>query len=183
MPGRAAWPCVSLMPRYLGLESRPFFVDPPAFVCAINAIVYVAMTIADIQEWGKALLAKIPPQAVILAILVLSSTASFGLGIMAGKDLERARTGASGAGQGFWIEHLGQASSNPAAAIEAVSEPVSDISAAASGAYVASKNGSKYYLVSCSGAGRIKEANKVYFSSRAEAEGAGYQPAANCPGL
>jgi hypothetical protein len=53
----------------------------------------------------------------------------------------------------------------------------------ADGAYVASKNGSKYYLTSCSGANRIKEENKVYFGSAAEAKAAGYGPAANCPGL
>ena len=54
---------------------------------------------------------------------------------------------------------------------------------ATDGAYVASKNGTKYYLVSCSSANRIKQENKVYFGSIAEAQAAGYEPAANCPGL
>ena len=45
---------------------------------------------------------------------------------------------------------------------------------------LASKNGTKYYLKTCSGANRIKEENKVYFSSVEEAELAGYGPAANC---
>ena len=49
--------------------------------------------------------------------------------------------------------------------------------------YVASKNGSAYHFPWCSGAQRIKEANKIYFSSREEAEKAGYRPAANCEGL
>ena len=48
------------------------------------------------------------------------------------------------------------------------------------GAFVASKNGTKYYPVGCSGANRIKEENKVYFSTSKEAETAGYGPAANC---
>ena len=52
-----------------------------------------------------------------------------------------------------------------------------------SGAYVASKNGSKYYLVTCSSANRIKAENKVYFGSAQQAAAAGYTPAANCPGL
>ncbi|MDB5225388.1 MAG: protein of unknown function with transrane region [Candidatus Adlerbacteria bacterium] len=52
-----------------------------------------------------------------------------------------------------------------------------------SGPYVASKNGTKYYLTTCSGAGRIKQENKVYFVSVQEAEAAGFGPAANCPGL
>ncbi len=51
------------------------------------------------------------------------------------------------------------------------------------GKYVASKNGTKYYLPSCSGANRIKEENKVYFDSVEEAQAAGLEPAANCPGL
>lgn len=52
-----------------------------------------------------------------------------------------------------------------------------------SGAFVASKNGTKYYLPICSGANRIKEANKIWFSTVQEAEENGYEPAKNCPGL
>lgn len=51
------------------------------------------------------------------------------------------------------------------------------------GGYVASKNGGKYHLPWCSGAQRIKEENKVWFKTKAEAEAAGYTPAANCKGL
>lgn len=47
--------------------------------------------------------------------------------------------------------------------------------------FVASVNGTKYHLSWCSGAQRIKEQNKITFSSRKEAEDAGYTPAANCP--
>jgi hypothetical protein len=48
---------------------------------------------------------------------------------------------------------------------------------------VASKNGTKYHYVWCSGASTIKEENKVYFSTVEEARSAGYTPAANCKGL
>lgn len=48
---------------------------------------------------------------------------------------------------------------------------------------VASRSGSKYHLPKCPGALQIKEENKLYFDSTAEAEAAGYTPAANCPGL
>lgn len=51
------------------------------------------------------------------------------------------------------------------------------------GAIVGSKNGTVYHLEGCAGAERIKEENKIYFSSKEEAEKAGYRPAANCPGL
>ncbi len=49
--------------------------------------------------------------------------------------------------------------------------------------FVASKNGTKYYYPWCSGVSRIKEENKVWFSTADEAKKAGFQPAANCKGL
>ncbi len=138
------------------------------------------MTIADIGGRGKELLAKIPPRVLILAILMLSTTLAFGLGILAGRDLERGHSGAQNPSDtGFWIETREQ---TPAAAVEAVETGVSG-NRDASGSLVASKNGTKFYLPSCSGAARIKEANKVWFSSRQDAEAAGYSAAANCPGL
>lgn len=51
------------------------------------------------------------------------------------------------------------------------------------GAYVASKNGSKYHLPWCPGVKQMKEENKVWFASKEEAEAAGYTPAANCKGI
>ncbi|MCI0620013.1 hypothetical protein L0Y40_03240 [Candidatus Wolfebacteria bacterium] len=49
--------------------------------------------------------------------------------------------------------------------------------------FVGSRNGSKYHYPWCPGAQQIKEENKVWFATRAEAEQAGYTPAANCKGL
>ncbi len=49
-----------------------------------------------------------------------------------------------------------------------------------SGQYVASKNGARYYATSCSGVSRIKEENKVFFTTEAAALASGYTPAANC---
>jgi hypothetical protein len=49
------------------------------------------------------------------------------------------------------------------------------------GLFVASKAGTKYHAPHCSGAKTIKEANKIYFASEAEAEASGYTRAANCP--
>ncbi len=49
--------------------------------------------------------------------------------------------------------------------------------------YVASKNGTKYHFPWCSGASTIKEENKIWFSSKEEAEKSGYTPASNCKGL
>lgn len=76
------------------------------------------------------------------------------------------------------------ASSAPERGLEIVSGevPVSEV-AKSTGPYVASKTGSKYHLVSCSSANSIKEENKVYFSTKEEAEAFGYTPAANCKGI
>lgn len=49
--------------------------------------------------------------------------------------------------------------------------------------FVGSRNGSKYHLLWCPGAKQIKEENKVYFTSKEEAEKKGYSPASNCKGL
>jgi hypothetical protein len=51
------------------------------------------------------------------------------------------------------------------------------------GGYVASKNGTKYHLPWCGSAKQIKEENKIWFATKAEAEAAGYTPASNCKGI
>jgi len=148
----------------------------------MNAILYVLMTIADIQERGKQLLGRIPSHVATVAILVLSTTGAFGLGILAGRDLERAE----GAGKGFWIENMASSSSQAAAVSTGLPRaPVSKALSTppSSGGFVASKNGTKYYLPSCGGAGRMKEENKVWFTTKEDAEASGYTPASNCPGL
>ncbi len=118
------------------------------------------MTITEAREKCKSLVAKAPRDAFILSILVLASSASFGLGLLAGLD----------AGQGSDLD-IEQA-------------PTQEVGApAGSVGVVASKSGTKYYLPSCAGAERISEANKVWFASPAAAAAAGYAPAANCKGL
>ena len=49
--------------------------------------------------------------------------------------------------------------------------------------FVASKNGKKYYYAWCESAKIIKEQNRVWFSTKEDAEKAGYEPASNCKGL
>ncbi|HAE36920.1 TPA: hypothetical protein DCX66_02725 [Candidatus Nomurabacteria bacterium] len=46
--------------------------------------------------------------------------------------------------------------------------------------YLASKNGKLYYTVSCSGAKRISEKNKVWFATSEEAKKAGYSLSSSC---
>ena len=49
-----------------------------------------------------------------------------------------------------------------------------------SGEYVASLNGSKYHLSSCSSAQKIKEENRIWFKDSDSAEAAGYEPCSIC---
>lgn len=46
--------------------------------------------------------------------------------------------------------------------------------------YVASKNGKMYYGIGCSGAGRIKTENEVWFSTSEDAEKSGYTISSTC---
>ncbi|MDB5195315.1 MAG: protein of unknown function with transrane region [Parcubacteria group bacterium] len=153
------------------------------------------MTIAEMREVSNKALAGVPKDVLVVGVVVLASTASFGLGILAGRDT-------AGKGNeknaGFWVEDVSATTSArlPAAAAaagqadtSAVVPPRIPVVAAGTvitpmeGKYVASKTGKKYYLPSCSGAKRIKETNKVWFASVADAQAAGLTPASNCPGL
>ena len=141
------------------------------------------MTIADMMEHSKARIMAIPAHVGTLSILVLSTTGAFGLGMLAERDISHTQ---GGAGQvlvldapGFNVEMNGQAASTsplPKAPEALVTGPIGV-------GYVASKSGSKYYLPSCSGVGRIREENKVWFVTVEDAVSAGYTPASNCPGL
>lgn len=104
----------------------------------------------------------------IPAMVALVGLACFGLGRLSVSQLEGPRLVINGAVM-------------PGSSTQAAS--VASAAPLGAGKYVASKNGSKYYLPSCGGANRINEENKVWFDSTAAAVAAGYGPAANCPGL
>lgn len=126
------------------------------------------MTIPEAREKCKSLLALLPRDALVVAVVVLASSASFGLGFLAGRD--------AGQGSVLRIEDVAGNVSEPETAVAPVER-------AAAGKVVASKNGAKYYPPDCVAAGRISEANKIWFVSAAAALEAGYEPAANCKGL
>ncbi len=142
------------------------------------------MTIAEGTETSKALVRHIPPDMLVIGVLLLSSTLSFGLGVLAGKDMAKVK-----GKDGFWVEQLPvkalPSAGGPASVIEATKIPTEApiVPNTTSGTYLASKNGTKYYLPTCGSAKRIKPENIIWFQTKAEAEGAGYGPAANCPGL
>lgn len=95
----------------------------------------------------------------ILALFLLSTTISFSLGYLAAKD-----------------EYKEEVRIDTSAMVSATTEEGERV-------YVASVTGTKYHFPWCSGAQRIKEENQIWFSSKEDAELAGYEPATNCPGL
>lgn len=119
------------------------------------------MTITEAREKCKSIIAKVPKDGLILGILVLASSVSFGLGYLAGLD-------------------AGQASGGTLEAAPTLGEVGTPTETSG---VVASKSGTKYYMSSCAGADRISDANKVWFASPAAAAAAGYSPAANCKGI
>lgn len=140
------------------------------------------MTIAGMAARIKQILARVPREALVAAIAILSMTGSFGLGFLTAREMQ------AGQGSEIWIEDVSAPSALPAAAQAAPKTEAERLEKAApaipaGGQYVASKSGSRYYLPWCSGASRIKEENKVWFASKEEAEAAGYTPALNCKGL
>ena len=109
---------------------------------------------------SKKLVSGIPRDVLLVGVLVLVASASFGFGILVGQD-----TGLR----------------TPFSVCDSTATPkaVQD----AGGEVVASKTGTKYFLPWCSGAKNISSENLVTFSSAEEAKAAGYAPAANCKGL
>jgi Metal binding domain of Ada len=116
-------------------------------------------------------------------LLILVSVASFGLGrqsIIESKPIKTLENKSSV----IMTESVKPASNLAPTPIQNIPEDESEAEAAAiEGEVVASKSGTKYHLPTCSGAKTIKPENLITFVSRAEAEAAGYTPAANCKGL
>lgn len=127
-------------------------------------------SIPDIREKIKSWLENENIIHILMAFIVLLvGLAGFGLGRLSLVSKEPVK-----------IEYpsniaVNQAVANVGQAQDTVKTPEN-----AGGSIVASKNGTKYYLPGCSGASRIKDENKVYFTDEASAKVAGYSIAANC---
>jgi len=109
---------------------------------------------------------RVPRDILALTVVVLASSASFGLGYLAGRDAALEPTAQGALEQTILLN-----------------EASCEASSGGGQCVLASQNGTKYYLSSCAGADRISDANKIWFVSAAAARAAGYEPAANCDGL
>lgn len=107
-------------------------------------------------------------------LVVLIAVSSFGLGRMSQIEIAQKPP----------VTPI-QLTQKAAVVASAVSKATSSqsVSGIGEGSFVASKNGTKYHLLTCSGAKQIKEENKIFFDSQEDAEKAGYSKASNCKGL
>lgn len=120
----------------------------------------------EIREKIKAWLQD--PQVFSAILLILVALTAFGLGRQSvGQEVKGAVTSATSEVK----------RSNPTTSTATSTAP------SESTYYVASRNGEVYHLPHCSGAKRISEANMITFKTKAEAEAAGFRPAANCKGI
>jgi len=110
---------------------------------------------------------------VLMAMIILVAFLSFGLGRLS--KIRENKTPITIENWGGNTESVKEAEFRVAPAAETRFQEGGNI--------VASKNGSKYHYPWCSGAQRIKDSNKIWFSSPKEAKSAGYTPAKNCKGL
>ncbi|RJQ37390.1 hypothetical protein C4552_00815 [Candidatus Parcubacteria bacterium] len=135
-----------------------------------------------ITEWLRKIkrwIGEAQQELFLASIVFLAGLLSFGLGRLSaewpdggGIVIESAETGPI----------AGPSASDPAVRGQAAVGAAID-TGMAGGAYVASQSGAAYHLPHCPGAKQIKAENRVWFQTKAEAERAGYRPAANCPGL
>lgn len=137
------------------------------------------MNIADYRGNGKQILGFLRRDDVYISlVIVLVGLAGFGLGRLSKVYDERPPVRIE---EAFPEASMGAGEGGPA--LSEVEGSVLPASVQESGSLVGSKNSNKYHFPWCSGAQSISEANKIWFASREEAEGAGYIPAKNCKGL
>jgi len=166
LPAYALWPPYSFTPRRFDIESLPNLVEPAALVF-------------DMLDQIKQFIKSNESELVLALGVVLISLISFSVGRLSAPSFDK---------QPISVEYLvpsknQQATLNSAFNNTITSDVLQDLQERGGGAYVASKNSTKYHLPDCSGAKRIAEHNKIWFNSLEEAESLGYTPAANCPGI
>lgn len=157
---------------YIAIKIKYFygsFVNPSVFK-------YCQFIVRFIEEKGLKRQKRVVFWSVIHVLLLTNSF----LYIKIEQDLNRSRNVYIIKDQDLVITNIG---SQVGIDREVVSGASTSVDNKAKGNYVASKNGTKYYLLSCSGVSRIKEGNKIFFQTVEEAKKRGLEPAKNCPGL
>ncbi len=146
------------------------------------------MSIKDLREKIKApeilkkpYLPSISDDVYYGALIVLIAIASFGLGRLSKLEGEKEPVRIEGAS--FITEPQNKVAQSKQSSQGASVILSTEQSKSSETQLVASKNGTKYHYPWCAGASQISEQNKIYFTSKADAEAKGYTPASNCKGL
>lgn len=146
------------------------------------------MSIRDLSKkikgWGSGAISSpkklplIPDDVFLGLIIILVAFGSFGLGRLS--KIEGAKTP-------IRIENAPEVTGDTFSRATTTKESATPFTAGGGtgqeASLVGSKNGKKYYYPWCSGANRITEANRIYFSSKTDAEARGYTPSSTCKGL
>jgi hypothetical protein len=138
------------------------------------------MNLAEKLKQVKDKIKPVENELFIVLVIILVALISFGLGRLSKIRESKTPITIENAGESML---QGPAIGDKAAGSGGSAGISSAPSASTDKLFVASKNGTKYHYPWCSGAATIKEENKIWFSSKEQAEAAGYQPAANCKGL
>lgn len=138
------------------------------------------MNLTDKIKQVKDKIKPIENELFIVLVIILVALISFGLGRLSKIRENKTPITIENINEGVPINLTGEGSGASANAGQQTAKPGFT---AGEKLYVASKNGTKYHYPWCSGAQTIKEENKIWFSSKEEAQKAGYQPASNCKGL
>ncbi|MDP2788468.1 MAG: hypothetical protein Q8O46_00240 [bacterium] len=111
----------------------------------------------------------------VVIILILVGLSSFGLGRLSSRDQSL----------GVKIEYPAKEAgevqeSTPKNTLNAKNRPKEVIVREILKTFFASTRGNKYYSLGCSGGKTIKQENRIYFTTKEEAEGAGYELSSTC---
>ena len=135
----------------------------------------------SIQKFSNKFKGYVSNSDILIPLVIIAIGAgSFGLGRLSALLEEKERISFLDASHPFAESVAGESA---AVAKNAENKTASYAAPVDGGLLVGSREGTKYHFPWCSSAERIKEENKIWFSSREEAENAGYTPAANCKGL
>ena len=145
---------------------------------------YTAEVMKSIRDIGikiKTLWGRVRENALIVIVIVLVAFLAFGLGRLSVFYSEKGQfkvlyPDGQSASTLIGFLGLGDASSFPVGQSSLPPPPSEE------GSYVASKTASTYFFPWCPLAVKIAPTNRVYFSTRASAEAAGYHPG-RCNGL
>ena len=121
-------------------------------------------------EQGKGILS--------ILVIILVALGSFGLG-----RLSRDQVGPGIAVQEYNLANVINAveNTNTNSTKQNIIKPTETTKSISAGkSFFASSRGSKYYSIGCSGGKTLKEENKVWFSTKQEAENAGYELSSTC---